>query len=193
MATEIERKFLVNPILWEAFKKEKEPLIYTEYIIQGYLNKDPDRTVRIRHILSRGYSSACVTIKGRTEGISRKEFEYQIKPGEALDIFPLCLGIIQKIRYNYASEDGKIWSIDEFLGKNDGLIVAEIELSSENEYIKIPEFIQNEVSYDPKYYNSNLSSDDPFIFEPLSDYQISFYKLDFKPLGQNKIWTDFGH
>jgi adenylate cyclase len=193
MATEIERKFLVDPLVWDSFKNEKEQFINKEYITQGYLNKEPDRTVRIRYVRSKEGSISYITVKGRTEGISRKEFEYKIPSEDAFNMLPLCVGVIQKIRYNYFSLDGKVWSIDEFGGKNDGLVIAEIELSDETDNPQIPEFIKEEVSHDPKYFNSNLSGDEPFEFDTLTDYQISFYKLDVREPAQEKLWTEFGH
>ncbi|MCG6192307.1 CYTH domain-containing protein [Leptospira sp. FAT2] len=143
---EIERKFLV---LNQEYKKLGSP----EAIVQGYLNSDKNRTVRVRIQGSR----AKITIKSATVGISREEFEYDIPFDDAkIMLYDLCeKPIIEKNRYtiNY---QGSIWEVDEFLGENTGLIVAEIELESPEALFNKPEWIGDEVSYDPKYFNSSL-------------------------------------
>ena len=146
MAKEIERKFLVKK---ELFK----PTVEGEYIAQGYLSSTPERTVRVRIKNHCGY----LTIKGRNTGISRSEFEYEIPENEAKELLELCEpSIIIKHRYNI-NFNGSKWEVDLFEGDNEGLIVAEIELKSEDEIFSKPDWIDEEVSFDVRYYNSNLS------------------------------------
>ena len=146
MGMEIERKFLVKNDDWR--------LLGTKvHYAQGYLIADGDRTVRVRI----AGESCYITIKGRVEGISRKEFEYQIPADEALELLQLCpLPAIEKYRTKILFE-GKIWEIDEFEGDNQGLILAEIELESEDESFSVPPWIGEEVTGDLRYYNSVLS------------------------------------
>jgi len=146
MSIEIERKFLITNDGWKSL------VINSFFIKQGYLNLAPERTVRVR---IKG-SQAHITIKGKSKGISRAEFEYQIPLKEAEQLILLSEGaLIEKVRHEVKYE-GNLWEIDVFSGKNQGLIVAEIELASENQIFKIPDWIGKEVSDDTKYYNSNL-------------------------------------
>ncbi len=146
---EIERKFLVtsNEYKVAAFKKT--------LIKQGFLNTDPDRTVRIRIKGDRGF----LTVKGKSNaaGTIRTEWEKEIDLSEALGLFKLCEpGTIEKIRYEVKA--GKhVIEIDEFCNENSGLIVAEIELESENEKFIAPSWLGEEVTGDVRYYNSQLS------------------------------------
>lgn len=146
MGIEIERKFLVSD---HSFKD----LAYnSEYIRQGYLSRNPDCTVRLR---IRG-NRAFLTVKGRNNGLVRKEFEYEIPVKDAGEMFGLCEGgVIEKTRHliNYS---GNLWEIDEFHGDLRGLVLAEVELKSKDEVVALPPFIGKEVSDDPRYYNSNL-------------------------------------
>lgn len=150
---EIERKFLVtcDKFITDAYTKHQ--------IAQGYLNSNPDRTVRVRIKGESGF----LTIKGKnnTSGMTRFEWETEIKLAEAKPLLSLCeKGVIQKIRYEVKS--GKhIFEIDVFQGENEGLIIAEIELNSENETFKKPNWLGKEVTNDPRYYNSYLSKN-PF-------------------------------
>ncbi|MCH3883579.1 CYTH domain-containing protein [Tenacibaculum aquimarinum] len=149
MALEIERKFLVNS---DRFKEEA---YQKNYIKQGFLNSNKNRTVRIRIMDDKGF----LTIKGKSNksGTSRFEWEKEISKTEAVELFLLCeKGIIEKYRYLVKSEK-HTFEVDEFLGKNDGLVVAEIELSSEEESFKKPSWLGKEVTGKKKYYNSNLS------------------------------------
>lgn len=144
---EIERKFLIDTT--------KLPGCLTPIrIAQGYLNPDPDRTVRIRVAGDKGF----ITIKGKSSdnGLSRYEWEKEIDVNEALDLFDMCTAAIQKSRYHMIHQ-GKLWEIDVFHGLNEGLVVAEIELTSETESFSLPEWVTKEVTGDPDYYNSNLS------------------------------------
>ena len=146
---EIERKFLVNSKSFktEAFKDTR--------IIQGYVNSNQQRAVRVRLKGDVGY----LTIKGESSknGLSRFEWEKEISKSEAKDLLKLCeSGVIDKIRYEV--KVGKhIFEVDEFFGDNKGLIVAEVELNDENETFEKPEWLGEEVSGQIKYYNSQLS------------------------------------
>ena len=146
---EIERKFLVKS---QAFKKEA---FKKTTIIQGFLNTDPKRTVRIRIKNDEGV----LTVKGLStnNGLSRFEWEKNITKSEAISLLEFCeKGIIDKIRYEV--KVGKhIFEIDEFFGNNEGLVIAEIELSSETETFEIPDWLGEEVTGQIQYYNSQLS------------------------------------
>lgn len=146
---EIERKFLVNS---DAFRTEA----FNSYIIkQGFLNSHKERTVRLRLKGDKGY----LTIKGKStsNGLSRFEWEMEISKLEAESLFDLCEeGIIDKIRYEVKSGN-HVFEVDAFLGNNEGLIVAEVELKSEDEHFEKPNWLGEEVTGDVKYYNSQLS------------------------------------
>jgi len=146
---EIERKFLV---LSEAFKLDS---VGQNKIAQGYLSSVPERTVRIRIKNDTGY----ITIKGKSSlsGLSRLEWEKEICLEEALLLLPLCeKGVIEKTRYE-VPVGNHIYEVDVFEGENKGLIMAEIELSLETESFLIPDWLGEEVTNDPRYYNSYLS------------------------------------
>ncbi len=146
MGVEIERKFLVCNSDW---RKLGVPVHYA----QGYLVADGTRTVRVR-IAGDG---AFLTIKGASTGMSRLEFEYQVPVDDAIQLLRLsATPVIEKYRTKILFE-GKIWEVDEFEGENKGLIMAEIELVSENEDFDIPTWIGEEVTYDLRYYNSRLA------------------------------------
>ena len=146
MAQEIERKFLITGEAWREIAKG------TAYR-QGYLSTVKERTVRVRTIDDKGF----LTIKGITVGATRAEYEYEIPASDANEMLDdLCeQPIIEKKRYKLPL-DGLIWEIDEFDGVNAGLIVAEVELESEDQEFTKPAFIGEEVSNDPRYFNSNL-------------------------------------
>ncbi len=146
MGKEIERKFLVRGDGWRSLAKG------TAYR-QGYLNSAKERTVRIRKIDDRAF----LTIKGLTVGATRAEYEYEI-PVADCDAMLDALAekpIIEKKRYKIPLE-GLTWEIDEFFGDNTGLIVAEVELESEGQTFRKPEWVGEEVTADPRYFNSNL-------------------------------------
>ena len=146
MAIEIERKFLVVGDGW----RTTDGVLYR----QGYLNRDKMRTVRVRQ----AGDQAFLTIKGKTTGISRTEFEYPIPVNDAEELLALCDGtLIEKIRHKIVYAE-LTWEIDEFLGDNAGLVVAEVELTSAEQAVELPAWVGVEVSNDPKYYNSNLST-----------------------------------
>ena len=146
MGTEIERKFLVKDNSWRDLARGVK-------YRQGYLNSAKERTVRVRTIDDRGY----LTIKGITSGASRAEYEYEIPVAEADALLnDLCeKPLIEKSRYKIDFK-GFVWEVDEFFGENQGLIVAEVELESENQTFEKPVWIGEEVTGDPKYFNSNL-------------------------------------
>lgn len=146
MPQEIERKFLLKNNDWK-----KEISCSTE-IRQGYLSLDNERNVRVR---TRG-KKGILTIKGKTENISRKEFEYEIPQLEAEELLDLChRPLIEKIRHEIVIGN-HTWEIDEFLGENEGLIVAEIELEAEKQLFEKPNWLGKEVSDDVRYYNASL-------------------------------------
>lgn len=151
--TEIERKFLITT---EDFKKEA---FNQMKLVQGYLNSDPERTVRVRIKGNKGF----LTIKGESDssGLSRYEWEKEIDLSEAGALLKLCeKGIIEKVRYEVKSGN-HIFEVDEFFGNNKGLLLAEIELESEEEEFLKPEWLGKEVTGDKRYYNSWLSKN-PF-------------------------------
>lgn len=145
MPLEIERKFRVS----NDFPRSEHPLT----IAQGYLCRDPGRTVRVRTDGSQGY----LTIKGmgNESGTSRFEWEKAIPLEEALSLLDLCDGLIIKNRHEIPVGQ-HIFEIDEFLGDNVGLVVAEIELQDEDEEFERPAWLTREVTGDPRYYNSRL-------------------------------------
>lgn len=146
MAIEIERKFLVKGDTWRSLAVG---VIYR----QGYISRSNDRTVRVRRAGDRAY----LTIKGVAIGISRSEFEYEIPVADAeIMLTTLCdRPLIEKKRYRIPIGD-LVWEVDEFLGENQGLIVAEVELQQVAQSIPLPDWIGEEVSGDPRYFNSNL-------------------------------------
>lgn len=145
MAVEIERKFLVRRELWQP----KEAGIA---IVQGYLCSDAERTVRVRTWNEQAY----LTVKGKSRGIRRLEFEYEIPFSDAKELLALCeQPVISKRRYVEQHVDNR-WEIDVFEGDNEGLILAEVELLSEDAEISLPEWAGSEVSGDKRYYNSYL-------------------------------------
>jgi len=148
MAQEIERKFRVANDDWRAMATSSSSLK------QGYLSSSAEATVRVRLEDNLG----TLTIKSKTNGITRNEFEYAIPAQEAKELLMLCSGpLIEKIRYRIPQEN-HTWEIDVFEGDNDGLIIAEIELTSEEDYFAKPQWLGEEVSGDSRYYNSNLAT-----------------------------------
>ncbi len=146
MAEEIERKFLVTGDAWRALA---EPV----HLCQGYLADDPDRTVRVRVAGDRAW----ITVKGLTVGASRREYEYEIPASDAREMLDLlCLQPLLEKRRSRIPRAGLTWEVDEFLGENTGLIVAEVELAFADQPIDFPGWIGKEVTGEPRYYNSNL-------------------------------------
>jgi adenylate cyclase len=146
MGIEIERKFLLTGTSWKHLAPG------TSYR-QGYLNSTKERTVRVRTIDDKGF----LTIKGISVGATRVEYEYEIPAVDAKKLLDdLCeKPIIEKSRYKI-THAGFVWEIDEFFGENEGLVVAEIELESEDQTFAKPEWVGEEVTGDPRYFNSNL-------------------------------------
>ncbi|MBL9017742.1 MAG: CYTH domain-containing protein [Myxococcales bacterium] len=145
MSTEIERKFLVDTTRWT-------PRDAGTVFRQGYLSSHRERTVRVRLEGER----AKLTIKGPTRGVTRLEVEYDIPPEDAERLLELCeQPLIEKTRY-VEDHGGLRWEIDVFQGANAGLVVAEVELASEDQPVIKPAWATDEVSDDPRYYNANL-------------------------------------
>ena len=148
MAIEIERKFLIDIAQWNKSEKGVK-----HFYRQGYILIDPEKTIRVRVTDEGGF----MTIKGKTVGAARSEFEYEIPRQDAIELLDqFCSSDVSKYRYTVPFA-GKTWVVDEFLGDNEGLVVAEIELSSEEEQFETPVWIREEVTGIEKYYNSNLS------------------------------------
>jgi CYTH domain-containing protein len=145
MSIEIERKFLVVGTAWRQGSGVR--------FSQGYLTRDKDRTVRVRL----AGEQAFLTIKGRSTGASRAEFEYEVPLADGQQLLQLCeRPLIEKIRRVIPNE-GSTWEVDEFLGENAGLVVAEIELQSEDQAFARPAWLGEEVTLDSRYFNSSLS------------------------------------
>lgn len=146
MAKEIERKFLVKN---NSYKSQST----AHHIVQGYICSEENRVVRVRIYDEQAF----ITIKNKTIGFSRDEFEYSIPIGDAQQMLETTCEkpIIDKVRFVMPFAGFK-WEIDEFCRENEGLIIAEIELPDENTSFKIPDFIGSEVTGDARYYNANL-------------------------------------
>lgn len=147
MAYEIEHKYLVINDSYQTMATGKVD------IRQGYLNRNPDRTVRVRTMGSKGF----LTVKGRNHGAKRLEFEYEIPWQEADEILGLAEpGIVEKTRY-IVPFGGLLWEVDEFHGSLQGVVVAEVELPEHDVCYEKPPFIGEDITGNPDYYNSNLS------------------------------------
>lgn len=146
MGKEIERRFLVQGDDWKSLDKG---VVYR----QGFLSTDKERVVRVRVAAEK----ATLTIKGLTVNFSKPEFEYPLPLSDAQTLLnDLCQKpLIEKTRYRIHHE-GHVWEVDEFFGENQGLIVAEVELTHEQEHIILPDWIGLEISSDPRYFNSSL-------------------------------------
>jgi CYTH domain-containing protein len=145
---EIERKFLLNN---EGWRNKAVGKLY----LQGYIRtQNPETTVRVRVVGEQGY----LTIKGKSQGAARAEFEYEIPVAEAtIMLEKLCdRPLIAKKRYKIEYK-GLIWEVDEFMGENEGLILAEVELETAEQEIVLPDWIGKEVTGDLKYYNASLA------------------------------------
>ncbi len=146
MGIEIERKFLVVGDDW----RQAPAVPYA----QGYLNRDKQRTVRVRVVQDKAW----LTVKGASHGATRAEFEYAIPVADAEELLALCDGpLVRKLR-RVVEHAGATWEIDEFQGDNAGLVVAEIELASEDEAFEAPPWLGAEVTHDARYFNSNLAA-----------------------------------
>jgi adenylate cyclase len=146
MPLEIERKFIVDTTKWSPADRGTK-------LIQAYLGLAPNPTVRIRIAGEKAF----LTIKGRSQTISRPEFEYEVPVYDAQEMLKLTISNpVEKTRYEVMHE-GFLWEIDVFSGKNSGLVMAEIELESEDQAFSQPDWLLEEVSADGRYYNSYLS------------------------------------
>jgi adenylate cyclase len=153
MGVEIERKFLLKDSSWKRGARGLR-------LRQAYLSTDPDRTVRVRMTEHEpGRYQAWLTIKGRSNGPVRAEYEYPIPADQASAMIDtLCLEpAIEKIRYR-VDHQGDVWEIDEFAGANAGLVVAEIELDTADQRFVVPPWLGVEVTDDPRYTNARLVS-----------------------------------
>ncbi len=149
MGIEIERKFLVNHEKWNRIEKPEK-----EFLRQGYLLNDSQKSIRVRVKGSTGF----LTIKSPSKGATRQEFEFKI-PLKDAEQLPDNFTVSGLIKNRYTIEfKGKDWEVDEFLGDNLGLIVAEIELKSESDPFELPDWIEREVTHEEKYFNSNLAT-----------------------------------
>ncbi len=146
MGIEIERKFLVKDDSW---KRAADAGVSCK---QGYLVAEEQKAVRVRVI----GDEAFLTIKGATSGISRSEFEYAVPVNEAEEMLALCGEVVEKTRY-FIEHAGRTWELDVFEGANAGLVMAEIELESEDQSFELPGWAGEEVSGDVRYYNAYLS------------------------------------
>lgn len=147
MAYEIEHKYLVKD---DSFKEMAYEVVE---IRQGYLNRLPERTVRVRTFNDRGY----ITVKGKNHGDVRLEFEYEVPLKDAKEMLSLCEpGILDKTRYKVRFGE-LVWEVDEYHGAKEGLVVAEVEIPESGYKYEVPSFVGENVTGDPRYYNSNLS------------------------------------
>jgi len=148
MNIEIERKFLVLSDQYKLLSTRKS------YIVQGYLILDGPAIVRVRIHDSK---SSIINIKENTRSISRSEYEYEIPITDAKELIKLCGdSLVEKTRW-YCNINGLVWEVDQFHGKNSGLIIAEIELLNEEQTFTKPDWVGKEVSYDSRYYNTYLA------------------------------------
>ncbi len=146
MAKEIERKFLVDKTKWQAVSKGM-------LLSQGCLSATENTTVRVRTTADKGF----LTIKGKTQRFSRDEYEYIIPLQDAQEMLTMCSDkLVTKYRYTEKHND-MLWEIDVFTDKNEGLIIAEIELTSEEQKFVLPDWVEQEVTGDIRYYNSFLA------------------------------------
>ena len=154
MGKEIERKYLVKKAKWRSHKEylQSQSQAIGKKYCQGYIPTNDGVTVRLRIIGNQGY----LTIKNKTVGHTRSEFEYPIPVEDAQEILQtICLKpVIEKVRYKIYT-DSLVWEVDEFLGENEGLIIAEVELENENQQVDLPDWIEREVS-EQKYFNYSL-------------------------------------
>lgn len=155
MALEIERKYLINRRKWKAGIYLHAYAIKS--IQQGYLSRSTHHTIRVRIMTEHRDTTAYITIKGKTKGITRDEFEYEIPVNDAIEMMKMCDCSLEKKRH-YIQHDNHEWVVDEYEGLNKGLLVAEIELESEDEEYDLPDWIGADVSHDKRYTNSYLSS-----------------------------------
>jgi adenylate cyclase len=157
MAQEIERKFLVTTMGWK-------PLATSSKLLrQGYLSSNAKATVRVR---TRDDDEAVMTIKGATKGISRAEYEYDVPVADAREMLAMAAPhVVEKRRY-LVPFGGLTWEVDVFEGRHAGLVIAEVELETEDQAVALPDWVGAEVTHDDRYYNASLSRADA---PPLAD------------------------
>lgn len=151
MATEIERKFLVSSEGWRALATKRTA------IRQGYLSSNAKATVRVR---SKDDKQAFLTLKGGARGISRAEYEYEIPIADARELLAMAEPHVLEKHRHLVAFGGLTWEVDEFGGRHEGLVIAEVELASEDQRVDLPEWIGREVTDDDRYYNASLARAD---------------------------------
>lgn len=149
MPIETEYKYLVKPVEWAGIMPER-----SVQIRQAYLTKNEHVTVRIRIAGNKAY----LTIKGRSKGVSRPEFEFEIPMTEAMDMFETFKPVVIEKTRHYVQHAGHTWEVDVFAGLNEGLIIAEIELQREDEPFEIPKWVAEDVTHDKRYSNARLAT-----------------------------------
>lgn len=153
MAKEIERKFIVDPKIWNTTKVQKQ-IHDSEKLKQGYLSRAISHSVRVR-ISSNNYAK--LTIKGKQQGYTRDEFEYTIPVNDAKQLMKRCECVFKKVRH-WIQVGDHLWSVDEFKGLNQGLFLAEIEISREDEKFEMPKWVMREVTHDKRFTNTYLAT-----------------------------------
>ena len=146
MATEIEHKYLVKDDSYKTLASERHS------IRQGYLSRDPERIVRVRII----DDQAVITIKGKSRGAARPEFEYAVPLDDAEQLMALCLPPVLSKTRHIVMHEGNRWEVDEFGGDLEGLTTAELEIPTEDYAFNLPSFVGRDVTDNPRYYNSQL-------------------------------------
>ncbi|WP_332701149.1 CYTH domain-containing protein [Devosia sp.] len=151
MADEIERKFLVVSDAWRMLAQS------SSLLRQGYLSSNAKATVRVRTWDDR---EARLTLKGAVRGMARAEYEYEIPMPDALEMLAMAEPhVLEKRRY-LVPFGGLTWEIDVFEGRHAGLVIAEVELASQDQLVELPDWVGMEVTYDDRYYNASLSRAD---------------------------------
>ena len=146
MAREIERKYLITSDEWTHW----QPL-RVKMVKQGYLLNTPEKVVRVRYVEGNGF----ITVKIGTSALSRLEYEYSVPGDDALEMLDHCDAVLLKTR-TVLEYHGWVWEVDQFHGLNEGLVVAEIELPSEDQVFDVPSWVGREVTEDFRYTNNNL-------------------------------------
>ncbi|MBX6380004.1 MAG: CYTH domain-containing protein [Thermoflavifilum aggregans] len=153
MAIEIERRFLVKPDAWHQLVSQQK--LKGKRYVQGYLCMGEKAVIRVRI----ADTQAWITIKGKTSHATRTEFEYPIPVADAQQMLRLLTAntLIQKTRYHLATDEDGYWEVDVFHDENEGLIIAERELMLPGQFLILPEWIDREITEDPRFYNMNLA------------------------------------
>lgn len=157
MSVETEVKYLVADNWKESLTGGEIKSVSN--IKQGYLSTDPERTVRVRLLTQNQTSEAFITIKGKRNGLSCPEYEYRVPFEDGLQLIAMCSNVIDKTRHVVVTEQDQRWEVDVFHGLNDGLILGEMEFEGEeNAPMFVPEWAVEDVSFDHRYTNAQLSS-----------------------------------